>query len=213
MSTISTGLHSSVLSFVSGDPPGGSTLINFDHQLYPAVEYLPTNLNTTNSKLSLASSAISLAISLICVVFAGRFWPDGKRTFPIPPIPLLISSLLFNALLSLTAMTYILITHSQSSTFDAYYRSDYREYDRGMFDVEAWTCQINQYPSGLPDGPCWTAKTARWVDVARCAVAVVAAAVGWWALRGEREVVNQARMRKKARDAYWLGDGDGDGSE
>lgn len=82
-----------------------------------------------------------------------------------------------------------------------------------MFDVEAWTCQINQYPSGLPDGPCWTAKTARWVDVARCAVAVVAAAVGWWALRGEREVVNQARMRKKARDAYWLGDGDGDGSE
>lgn len=131
------------------------------------------------------------------------------QTYPLPPVPTLTSALLFNALLSFPSMLYLQIAHLRSSAFDPSYRSSYGQlYDQGTFDPESWACQVSGYANDFPRAQCRNAKAGRVVDILCCIAAIAAAAVGAWALRGQRAAIEKARQDKRMRTEYFLGDND-----
>ncbi len=125
------------------------------------------------------------------------------------PILSLTYALLFNALLSFPAMLYLQAAHLRSSVFEPRYRSSFGIYDQGTFDLESWACQVSTYANDFPHTTCRNAKAGRVADILACVAAIAAAAVGAWALRGQRAAIQNARREKIKRTDYWLGDGDG----
>jgi hypothetical protein len=103
-------------------------------------------------------------------------------------------------------MIYLQVTKLQSSKFDPNYRDIYGAYDIGIFDFESWACQVSGYKSSFPRGECRNAIAGRVADILCCIASVGAAAVGAWALRGERDTVKRGEKEKKKRSQFWLGD-------
>ena len=81
-------------------------------------------------------------------------------------------------------------------------------YDKGTFDFESWACQVSGYKDNFPRGECRNAIAGRITAILCCIAAIVAAAVGVWALRGERGAIKWAEDEKENRKEVWLGDTD-----
>ena len=84
LSLIIVILYSLNLAFIWNPAADFNLLvIEIDDQYYP-VPVLPDNLYIADSKLGLAFGIISLVVSLACVIFAVKLWPDEKRVSGSP---------------------------------------------------------------------------------------------------------------------------------
>ena len=79
LSITTIGLQSLTLASISNPIADGSSLINFVLQTFPELAVLPQNLNDANLKFVLASSVLSLIVSLLCITFTVWAFPNGKR--------------------------------------------------------------------------------------------------------------------------------------
>ncbi|KAJ8070359.1 hypothetical protein OCU04_000740 [Sclerotinia nivalis] len=204
LSIATINFHGSILAFISWGTLSVTEDLHFDYKTFK-IYVLPEHLDVSSSKLALASGVISLVISAACVAFEMSSWPNSKRTYPHPPVSILRSGLIFNALFSFVAMVYLQITYFHSSTYEPNYRGHYHE---GTFDFESWTCQVIQYSNEFPHRHCGNARAGRVMEALLCFIAIVATVVGLPVLRGERSTINQAKDDMGRQAEYYVGAGE-----
>ena len=114
--------------------------------------------------------------------------------------------LILNTILVLSLLITLNIVHAKSARFNIHYTSKYGGYgpsyiyDKGVFDLETWTCELNSVTTiaeeeqsnigGDMGRQCMIERTTRWVMVPLFVLAAMVAGLAVW------ELVRVERGRK-----------------
>lgn len=237
-------------NFIEINAEMGFYLVNEEVQGEPAgdnlVAALPHNLFRVPEKIVLVVAMLNIVLSMAHLVFVAWDWKAGRRvsssltsymdvkltsrktqTRAFRRNALVLH--VINAILVLTALIAMSVSHKGSSTFqyefiskepNAVSPSGYRyyRYDSGMFDLETWTCELENV-SGVGDArkdyraQCEIEVAARMVLVPFFLAAMAVAGLSTWTLIvGGRQSPQNEHVYTKDVDLE-VGEGPEDGKQ
>ncbi|UPX16914.1 uncharacterized protein EKO05_0007295 [Ascochyta rabiei] len=144
-------------SFIESNAEMGFYLVNNGIQGMPEsgslVAALPHNIFRVPEKLVLIVAMLNVLLSTAHLAFIAWDWKVGRKTQTRVFRRIAMVVHIINAILVLTALVAILVSHKASSLFNyelipnspnAVSPSGYKyyRYDAGTFDLETWTCEL-----------------------------------------------------------------------
>ncbi|KAF2625507.1 hypothetical protein BU25DRAFT_345841 [Macroventuria anomochaeta] len=188
--------------FIEFNAEMGFYLVNDEVQGEPEgenlVAALPHNLFRVPEKLVLVVAMLNILLSTAHLAFVSWDWKSGRRTQTRAFRRNAIVLHIINAILVLTALIAMSVSHKASSPFkydlipktpNAVSPSGYRyyRYDSGIFDLETWTCELeNAKGAGEArkdyQAQCDIEVAGRTIMVPFFLVALAVAGLSVWAL-------------------------------
>ncbi|EON66368.1 hypothetical protein W97_05465 [Coniosporium apollinis CBS 100218] len=157
------------------------------------------------SDFTFAVSIISLVAGAAALPFSIWLWRTDKKLNAVKPREgpyTLLAALTATAALSLALLLMVFVSNARAAGFDVatqgpppywYDHGPSGEFSEGYFDLEAWVCDLATFAGvrrrrdlEVLSKQCGIEKAARWILVPFFGVSVVAAGLGWWAMRGEK---------------------------
>ncbi len=128
----------------------------------------------------------------------------------------MILIIILNAVFSLIALITILAIHTRSATFDPN-ANDFghtRAYDSGTFDLESWACSManSRTVEAIYPPQCHIEHIAKCMLIAEFLLSMIAVGIAAWDSKGADKRWKGAIEMKKARNAYFHEDDEGDGN-
>ncbi|KAI9166284.1 hypothetical protein HJFPF1_02383 [Paramyrothecium foliicola] len=121
----------------------------------------------------------------------------------------LITVLSANALLATISMVYTLVQHGRSAYFDPGYVMTTSAYDKGLFSLEAWACEILRYVPELEgnglETQCMGERASRGLMVVLCFFCLVLLGLLVWDVQSTQAILAKKKLREShAWDDYGL---------
>ncbi|CAI6338311.1 unnamed protein product [Periconia digitata] len=146
-------LKALTINFIEDNRDTGFQFLNDEQNVIMAA--LPKQLYTTPAKLALVSGAISSFVSIGHLLFIAMDWKEGKKIQAYAFRRNMMFLHFSNSVMILFALVSLAMTHKSSSHFSERYinfkadlasSEDGMRYNRGTFDLETWSCELQTVP-------------------------------------------------------------------